>query len=396
MARGGSTTSRTTSTTGTSRSRSKAAQAAEQAADTMVEDATQINGQPGEDAAADEFHEAVQAAEADEAANTESTNEVEETATMSTDTVEAPASDTTEATPEAVTAETAATEATPEEQAAEAAKAAENAENEAKVEAFKSAVAEALKERDAETGHLAEVQNVAVQTAYRELTNAKQKKSAKVHLHDCLKDAVNSSDIILGMAVMNLTNLINSTSTPKPTATPKAVDPSQAFIDSLATLHLAYTLRRADVPAGVDADAAFAKVDEKVEALSEKADEYYAWITGKPEERGDEPEVDAIIKRAIKAMQGRSTVIKASSGTPRAATGGPRRNVRTHISQAFGDRPVGSMMKVAEIANAHTAEYPNGDCSPGAVSAALKSEKGVEGYERTTDDNGNLAARKTA
>jgi hypothetical protein len=387
MARSGSTTSRTASAS--SRTRSKAAQAADKAADSMVDEATEVTAQT-------DFDSTMVEAESTDDIN-ENTDEVEETS-MTTETVEAPAeeavaSDTTE------TVETA--EGTSEaDEAAKKAKAEADAAE--KLDAFKSVTESALSQRDTTTGTLPEVHNQTILGAYRALPGAKGKSAAKKHLTDLLKSAINSADIVLGMAIMQVTNLVTAApaSTPKAPTETKKVDPTEAFVESLATLHLAYTLRREDIPNGVDAETAFTQVDEKVNELSEQASTYYTWFTNKAADKGAEPEVPVLVKRAVKAALGRAVGSgaprKASTGQPKAPMTGPRRSIRTHIAQVFGDSPVGTVLKVAEIAKATTEEYPDGDCSPGAVSAALKSTKGVDGFESTTDENGSLAARKIA
>lgn len=363
MARAGSTTT-------SRRKASPAVAAAEAAADGMVEAATTDSP----------------AGSVEVSTAPESITEVEETVSMSTDTVEAPAeeavvSDTTESVDEA------------------AEKAAAEAEIKANHQAFTEAVATSLEARDTSTGNLPVVNIEPVQAAYRKISGSKNKNAAKKHLTKLLQDAINSSDIQLGMAIMQLSQVIDSTaSAPKPQAERKPVDPTGKFVDELAVLNLAYLLRRADVPEGVETDGdegAFTKAEKLVGELTEQAETYYAWVKSTAEDKGDEPEVSSVVKRAVKAAHLKSAGSAKSAGTstPR-VTGGPRRSVRTHIAQAFGDKESGTVLRVAEISNAKTEEYPDGDCSPGAISAALKSEKGVEGFEKTLDGNGNLAARK--
>lgn len=383
MARAGSTTSRTP--------RKTAAQKAEEAAAAMQAEARGETPEVADEVTAQNDFDSTLV----EAENTdsESTNEVEETNDMSTDTVEAEAAEAT------VSDTNEATEATTAEQDA---KAQAQAEGEAKLAEFGAAVTGALAERDTATGTVPEVHISKVVEAYRALPGAKFKTAAKKSMVERLQDAVNSTDIVQGMSVMNLTKAIESAPAgAKAPATPKApVDPSVKFVDDLTVLHLAYTLRRADVPEGVEVEgenSAFGKVDAKVESLNDQAEAYYAWVKSDAEDKGEEPEVDALVKRAVKAAQGRAaSAPRATSSTPRQSSGGPRRNVKTHITQVFAEYEVGTVLKVAEIANAKTEEYPDGDCSPGAISAALKSDKGVEGVEKTTDDKGALAARKTA
>lgn len=312
---------------------------------------------------------------------------------MSTDTVEAPVettevSDTTEATTSGKSAD---------EIAAEKKAAAEAAEK--ALDEFKSTVENALAERDVTTGIIPDSHTPGLQAAFRNLGTAKYRKSGHEFLTSKLHDAVNSADIPLGMAVMKVTEVVNATApAPRAAVERKPVDPAELFVEQLAILNLAYLIRSKDVPEGVATEGdgnVYDKTQELVAAELEAAEKYYAWVKSTDENKGDEPEVSAIVKKAAKAAQGRAaTVSGKSAGRPRAVSEGPRRSVRKHIAQVFAEYSKGSVLRVSEISNAKTEEYPDGTCSPGAISAALKSTRGVEGVEITSDDRGNLAARK--
>lgn len=300
--------------------------------------------------------------------------------------------------------ETAQTDAVADEQAT-AAETGESTETEAKaapsddITDFKAVVATALAERDQATGTFPEVQLENVKAAYRNLPGAKAKNAAKKHLNDELRNAVNTADILTGQAIMVLVDLtLNAGTGTKAPAERKPVDPTANFVDQMTVLNLAYNLRRADVPDGVETDGAegaFAKVDALVSEHSEAAEKYYTWVTSKADDKGDEPEVSGLVKRAVKAALGKAaTAGRSASSSPRPASDGVRRNVRTHIGQVFADKEPGTFLKVAEIANAETAEYPEGNCSPGAITAALKSEKGVEGFQLTHNESGVAGATK--
>jgi hypothetical protein len=243
------------------------------------------------------------------------------------------------------------------------------------------------------------VQVEAVKEKYRAIGVAKGKKSAKKFLSDKLKDAVNTQDLILGVAVMALSDAVdNAGASPKPTAERKPLDPAEAFHDKLTVAHLAYMLVRENAGEGVDAEAEGAKVEEKVGSLTTAAQSYYDWTVSTAEDKGDEPTVDPLVKLAVKSALGKAATVRKAPGTstPRQPSDGVRRNVRLHIAQAFEKlgRQTGEIAKVSELANAVTEEYPAGNCSPGAISAALKSERGVEGFELTSDGSGHAAARK--
>lgn len=317
-----------------------------------------------------------------EATPAEATHEVEETSDMSTDTVEAeaveaPVSDTTES----VEATTEATE--------------KPAEAPIDLSAFEASVATAVAEKDNTTATIPEVNVEAVKEQYRNLNGAKAKNAAKKFLNDKLRDAVNSGEMLDGMATMALIDAVGNAGASKtPASERKPADPSAAYVERLTILHLAYSLARADVPEGIDAEEAQGKVGEQVEALTESAESYFAWVKSTAEDKGDAPEASPLVVKAVKAAQGKAaSATRTASSTPRQA-GGERRNVRTHINQVFADLESGTFLKVAEIANAKTDEYPDGSCSPGAITAALKSDKGVEGFTLSHNDKGVAGATK--
>lgn len=319
---------------------------------------------------------------------TEEANPVS-TETVEPEVVETPNSDTTEASE-------ATTEATPE---VDAEKAAAEAKAEGEYTEYQAVVDTALADRDEATGNLPVVQIEAVKAKYRTLSGAKYKNKAKNLLTEKLREAVAGRDIILGTAIMALTDAVhNAGPAPRQSAPKATVDPAAAYREKMVILHLAYALGRGHSPEGVDTEAELAKVENTVNELTDAADAYYAWATNTADDKGDEPEVDALVKKAVKASLLKAASRAASTGgtsTPREA-GAPRRNIRTHIAQAFDKlgKGAGEILKVAEIAKQETDEYPAGDASPGAVSAALKSEKGVPGFELATDGSGHVAAKK--
>lgn len=313
-------------------------------------------------------------------------------ATVSTDTIDEAQVDATDASVNTETASTADQSTTETEKPAEI-----------DLSGFENAVAAVLNTEDPgydqSTGDVPLDKVDAVKTAFRELPGAKAKNKAKEFLTDALREAIGQLDVVRGAAVMQLSDAIKNTSaaTRVGGTERKPVDPKAAFVDRMTTLHLAYALVRSDVPEGIDADEVYASVDEKVEALGDQADTYFGWVNSTAEDKGDEPEVDAVVKAAVKAAQGKaSRTAKSGSGATRApGSSGERRNVRTHIGQAFDKhgKESGDFLKVSEIAKTITDEYPDGACSPGAVTAALKSAKGVEGYVLVVGD-GPAGARK--
>lgn len=316
------------------------------------------------------------------------TDEGQEATEMSTDTVEAQAQVDAVA-DEAAVAEQTASDTTEVDNAA--------VEADAKFEDFKAVVETALGSKDETTGTVPEVNLEAVKTSYRELPGAKYKGKAKTFLNEKLKDIVNAHDIITAQAAMACIDAIEHAGpSPRAQATRTPTDPAEAFRDRLTVAHLAYALVRADVPDGVDADEQYSLVEAKVGELMGQAEALFSWTQSSADDKGDEPEADGLVKRAVKAAQGKAATAprKAASGATRTPHSGGNRNVRTHIAQAFEADGSGAEKRINAVAKTVTAEYPEGDCSPGAISAAFDSQRGVEGFEMVKDDKGVKTVRK--
>jgi len=327
---------------------------------------------------------------ATEAEVSTTTDEGQEATEMSTETVEA------DAQVDAVADEAAS--AADAEQASDTTE-VDNAavEAEGKFTDFQAVVQTALDAKDETTGTVPEVNLEAVKTSYRELPGAKYKGKAKTFLNEKLKEIVNAHDIITAQAAMACIDAIEHAGpSPRAQATRTPTDPAEAFRDRLTVAHLAYALVRADVPEGVDAEEQYGLVEAKVGELMGAAESLFAWTQSTADDKGDEPEVDGLVKRAVKAAQGKAATAprKAASGATRTPHSGGNRNVRTHIAQAFEGEPSGTEMRINAVAKKATAEYPEGDCSPGAISAAFDSQRGVEGFEMVKDDKGVKTVRK--
>lgn len=321
------------------------------------------------------------------------TDEGQEATEMSTDTVE----DAAQADAVADEAAVASAEAsdTTEGDTTEVDNAAVEAEN--KFTEFQAVVQTALDAKDETTGTVPEVNLEAVKTSYRELPGAKYKGKAKTFLNEKLKEIVNAHDIITAQAAMACIDAIEHAGpSPRAQATRTPTDPAEAFRDRLTVAHVAYALVRSDVPEGVDADEQYGLVEAKVGELMSQAETLFAWTQSTAEDKGDEPEVDGLVKRAVKAAQGKAATAprKAATGATRTPHSGGNRNVRTHIAQAFEGEASGAELRINAVAKKATAEYPEGDCSPGAISAAFDSARGVEGFEMVKDDKGVKTVRK--
>lgn len=206
-------------------------------------------------------------------------------------------------------------------------------------------------------------------------------------------------------------------------APPKvAVNPTQVFVDQVVALYLAPFM--VQVPESVDADwvdrvnaeseklidasRAYAEYQNKVAAHETKVAEHEAKVQALPEGATDEqrstlategetlaaegeelekstPEVPEVIKVGFRLARGRATSAprakKATAGgstatatrTPRGD--GTRKNIATHILNAFAGKPVGTVLSINDIVKTPSDEYGNESPSPGAVSARLFPDK---------------------
>lgn len=231
---------------------------------------------------------------------------------------------------------------------------------------FTSVVESAVAERDMSTGTLPVEQVELVRAAYRELVGGvKARNAARKDLQERLKDAVGRLDVVEGKAVMELAESLASTPAAS-TASP--VDPSVAFKLRLTAAHLAYTLVANDAPEGVDGDKVLAEVGDEVDGLTDAAATYYQWLSSTEKDRGDEPQVPTPVRLGAKmasSLTARVAKKRATNST------GVRGNVLKHILTVVDGIESGTFLRLGEIAQAKSPEYPDGTVSPGAVSARL-------------------------
>jgi hypothetical protein len=239
--------------------------------------------------------------------------------------------------------------------------------------AFEAAVEAAADEADETTGTVPEADIAKVTEAYRALDGLKAKNKAKALVNDKLSDAMNSGKLERARSYFNIGEqaLVAAAGGTKREATP--TDPTEAFVQRVASLSLAYGLAVSNQPEGVAADA-MDRANSLTESNREAASAYAAWLSQSEEDRGDEPEAPAFVKAAVKLAQGKP----ARAGSARSGGGstfdGPRRDIGKHILEVFADKPVGTFLKVAEIRSTDTSEYKAGEASAGAISARLFPE----------------------
>lgn len=185
----------------------------------------------------------------------------------------------------------------------------------------------------------------------------------------------------------------------KPTVTPTEAHVSLAAAHALSVNFLTV---------GEDVDENWGQmVNEKVSALASEVGTYRTYLDEKAayDALSDEdkakateptaPEVDSIIVQAARLARGRvagpkkaAAAPKSGAATPRTPRDpdSPRGSILEHIKEVFASKPVGTFLKVNEIAKSVSAQYPSGNASGGAVSSRIEKPSftgAVPGLEYT-------------
>jgi len=267
--------------------------------------------------------------------------------------------------------------------------------------AFQKVASDAVAERDEATGELAAAVVERVRVSYRELPHIKAKNAAKKWLADQVENGMNAMDLPIARAWMTLKNEMTTAASGGGSKEPKApVDPTEAYVNSLATLELAFALLQESVPEGVEAEAARDREAALVAELEESLPVYRDWLVSTAEDKGDEPKVSDVVKAAVNLALGKRAKVVGrvkSAGGGGSTHDGPRRDIGKHIQEAFADKEPGTFMTVAEIKKFKSSEYGDDSPSAGAISARLFPASGrstVEGVESVSDPK--KGARKAA
>jgi hypothetical protein len=234
---------------------------------------------------------------------------------------------------------------------------------------FDAALATALDEMDKSTGTLAEGQIAPVIKAYQELDGAKAKAAVRASIERGVQEALSpeSGDIPKARALNTIRGAITSAKGGggKAAATPQ--DPTEAFVEQVVAIQLAYSHVTQNVPEGV--------ADDWNDRATKLASETVGDVDklAKYNGEGEAPEVSALAKRALKLATGK---VKSGGGGTRAPFTGTRRDIGKHIIEAFADKNSGDFLTVAQIVSHHSSEYGTESPSPGAVSARLFPKSG--------------------
>lgn len=240
----------------------------------------------------------------------------------------------------------------------------ENKAPEAEVDlsSFDAAVAEAVGDRDESTGELPAASIAKVNEVYRNLDGVKAKNRARTSIEDKMKAAINDRDIVLARSFVVLKDNLSAAGG---TTAKAPADPTQAFVQKVATLQLALNLAGDNVPEGVAENYA-EQVDNLVNELTPQVSEYQSFLDSDDED-AEEPDVSPVIRSAFKLARGR---VSGGGGGSR-VSGGPRRDIEKHLIQVFDNLNEGDFLTVNEIAKASSTEYADDRPSAGAVSARL-------------------------
>lgn len=306
-----------------------------------------------------------------------STAKPAETTEASTDTnQEVPVTSTATEAPEAPQTEAPAEVTTP-----------ETTEAPIDLTAFQAVVAAVVETRDSTTGELTEDEQAKTKAAYNELDGVKPKNAAKKYVEGQMMEAVNKLDGQLARAFAMVTESLVASGKSGGTSTP--ADPTAAYVAKRASLILAEQITLAGAPTveGRDLDA---EAQAKATELADQVTAYQTWLAAEVKEgetKPDAPEVSPIVRAAFKLSTG-----KASGGGRVSGGSGPRADIAKHVVEAFAEHPSGHVLKVSQIANFKSSEYPSGNASQGAISARLFPPSGkttIEGVIALEKDADN-------
>lgn len=302
--------------------------------------------------------------------------------------------------------------------------------------------------RDPTTGSIPEGVLNELKLAFAEIPAGAPRTKIKNWVDAQISDAMEDPDLssfARSFFMVKKHSLIGGAAT-KAAAPKVVVDPTEAHVEATAALFLAPYLvhvaegvaadwgQRVDARADellptarlyaayMDRVSAFDELDEEAYGkLDDAAKSEYDATKAKLEEDGKQfAEVPEPIRQAFRLARGRAAggsttrTRKASTGgasattttTPRAPRGdGTRKNIATHILNAFKGKPVGTVLTIAEIVKTRSDEYGEESPSAGAVSARLFPNKQdptdgdactIPGIKGTLSADGRKAAQLTA
>ena len=283
-----------------------------------------------------------------------------------------------------------ATQAPAEGEAAEAP--AEKSKDDLEAE-FRAKCEEAVDNSDESTGSVPEIFVAAVLDAYRNLPSTASKSLVKNWLGEEMRQALIDVKINRARALSDINAKVQDASTRRSAAAPAkpSKSPNDVYLESCLALDLAkqFVPRPKDEELDDNFGEQYSQRYADLTAEGGEVQKYLTWLNATEAERGDEPEVDTVVKNAAKLASGRAVGGRKSS-TKRAggggSTGGPRRNVGTHIDEFLAQADPSAEYTVADVANFSSSEYGEDHPSPGAVAARLFPTTGkpstISGFEQ--------------
>lgn len=256
-------------------------------------------------------------------------------------------------------------------------------------------------EADLTVGSLPEDTAAKAVEAYQALSGIIAKNMARDWVEQQMMAGVDAGDLPRAKVYMELGPQLKASA--KRAATPRVATPADPrdqipFLAArVAELDLARQL--IEFPAEVE------ELEDSSEEIANQAtdlynnhfadtQEYMAYLKDGSDEEDTEPEVPDFVKNAARLALGLAVKAKNRRKNKTGGERAPRRNPRAHIDQVFADKPVGTFMKVGEIAAAASEEYGTDRPSPGAITSNLNNEKFADAAIQPAEKDGMLGGIK--
>lgn len=256
---------------------------------------------------------------------------------------------------------------------------------------FRAKCEEAVENSDESTGSVPEIFVAKVLDAYRALPSTASKSLVKNWLGEEMRQALIDTKINRARALSDINAKVQDASTRRSAAAPAkpSKSPNDVYLESCLALDLAkqFVPRPKDEELDDNFGEQYSQRYADLTAEGGEVQKYLTWLNAAEAERGDEPEVDQVVKNAAKLASGRAVGgRKSSTKRTGGSTGGPRRNVGAHIEEFLAQADPNAEYTVADVANYSSTEYGEDHPSPGAVAARLFPSSGkastIQGFEQ--------------
>jgi hypothetical protein len=205
----------------------------------------------------------------------------------------------------------------------------------------------------------------AVLEAYTGLEGAASKREARNVLQSITTQNMDADLFFTAKKSMLLADHIVKAKAAKTPAAPKApVNPTEGFIDHLASLNLAFQFAASQTPENVDADWQ-TKYQAKVDEISPA----FLQVVATEDRTTENPIFAASLKLGARKVT--KARVSGSSSPREGVYSGPPRSILKHITEAFAGQPSGTFLKINEISKFESSEYGSDHPSPGAISGRI-------------------------